>query len=451
MKSKYDLSIAVLNVINSDKKFAMNKDLNGGFGTTDSYSSTIFEKIINTVKRKSINIPVLSLASLMGIFRYREINAEYCEGTLPDKEKDIILIYGSIVDYKNENNTCRLLKKKFKNSYIGFIGPFPSIKPELFDSGDFVIIGDFEYYFLKVFNEKSQLKGKILVENKINLDELPQLYLKGFPIKKYSYYPAITKKPFFTLKSSRGCPYNCSYYCVYGKFQGSEVNIRSPKKLVEDMIYLNHNYNIKGFQFRDPTFGIKKGYIEEFCNELKKSKLNVHWGIETRLDLLDEKKIKLMYESGLRNINVGIESISLEVTKKNKRLLGDLKKQTLLIKYCENMGVKISAFYILGYESDTKESIKATLDYAIKLNTFLARFAVFTPYPGTDFFEDLKKQDKILTYDYERYTQFNLIFKHKNFDNKELQKMLSEAYRRYYFRLGYFIKILKWKIREFWL
>jgi len=304
---------------------------------------------------------------------------------------------------------------------------------------------------LNDFKESKQLKGIVRVKGNVNMDDLPKPEPTDFPIEKYGYSPAITEKPFFALQSSKGCPYGCSYYCVYGKFQGPKVNLRSPKKVVQDMIHLNKNYGIKGFQFRDPTFGIKKGYIEEFCEEIEKNDLNVKWGIETRIDLLDKDKITMMFKNGLRNINFGIETVDEEVAKKNKRLLINQRKQEEIIKFCENIGVKVSAFYIIGYVNDTKKSIRNTINYSKKLNTFLARFAVCTPYPGTDFYDELKKKNKILTYECENYTQFNPIIKYDHMKPEDVSGLLSNAFTEYYFRPTYLFKVFLWKIRELWL
>jgi len=451
MEKNNNINIAVINVMNQKKGYSLNKDLNGGFGTADTNVKTLPDKILTFLKGKLIVLPVISLAFLMGIFKKKNIPAEFYEGTLPYAGHDIILIYGTIVDYRNENDVCRLLKNRFKSAKVGFIGPFPSTKPKLFDSGDFVIIGDFESYFLHEFENKFQLDGHVKVKKKVDVNELPSPELKGFDTRKYRYSPAINRRPFFSLQASRGCPYSCLYYCVYAKFQGNQVILRSPQKVVADIIHLMKNYNIRGFQFRDPIFGIKKGYIEEFCEEIKKHNLQFQWGIETRLDILDEHKIELMFNLGLRNINIGIETFDYEIAKQNKRLLMDLKQQEDLISFCEKLGVKISAFYIFGYEKDTKKSMRLTLQYAKKLNTFLARFAVLTPYPGTKYFDDIDRQGRIETHDYEKYTQFNLVIKHQNLDNKELRSMLSKAYTEYYFRPQYIFNFLKWKIREFWL
>jgi len=393
--SENDLyQVAVVNVV-SKARTAMNKDLNGGFGTSDSYSGSVFEKVISVVKRRSIRLPIISLAYLMGIFKDRGISARYFEGAELSGSPSLVLVYGSIVDYRYENEVCAALKQMHPNAQVGFVGPFPSTMPELFNRGDFVICGDFEYFFMKSYRSSMKLNGQITVNERLDIDELPRPDLTGFPIAKYGYSPAITAKPFFTLLASKGCPYPCSYYCAYGNYQGSILNVRSAAKVVGDMEFLSREYGIRGFQFRDPVFGIKKGYIEELCAEIKRRKLEIEWGIETRIETLSKKKIKLMHETGLRNLNVGIETIHPEIAKNNRRVLANVRQQEELIRYCEQIGVKVSAFYIFGYEGDTLESMRATLEYAKKLNTFLARFAVCTPYPGTPFFDDLKRKGRL--------------------------------------------------------
>ena len=387
----------------------------------------------------------------MGIFKEKDIEADYFEGCYPDEEYEVILIYGAIIDYKMENKVGVLLKRKFENSKVGFIGPFPSTMPDLFKTADFIIVGDFEYYFLKKFNGIDQLKGKIVVRDKVDMNDLPSLSLTGFPIKSYGYSPVINAKPFFALQSSRGCPYSCSYYCAYGKFQGSVVRQRSPKKVIWDILYLMENYNMRGFQFRDPTFGINRKWIEEFCSEIKSHNLKLEWGIETRLDLLDEEIIKLMFDCGLRNINIGIETPNEKIANKNKRKFIDINNQENLIFYCEKIGVKISAFYIFGYEGDTIASMEHLLEYAKMLNTFVARFAVSTPYPGTDYFKKIKKKGMLMNEDYEQYTQFNPVIKHSNLTQKQITDMVSRAYKEYYFRWDFIWRFLKWQIRRFWL
>lgn len=442
------LKIALVSVTNKEKKTAMNKDLNGGFGTSDDYGYSLPLKLLKLIKRNTVKLPVITFAYLQAIFQEQYHYVEYFEKKLPKQNFDLILIHGTIVDYQNEIYTYNVLKKRFPDAKIGFFGPFPATIPSLFEKADFIIKGEPEYFFLKEFNDINQLNGIIKVSSQVNMEELPSPNFDNFPIKSYNYFPAISKKPFLVLQSSRGCPYSCRYYCAYGQFQGCNLRQRSAKKVVEDMIFLKNNYNVRGIQFRDPTFGISKSFVKEFYEELKKKNLKIEWGIETRLDLLTKEIITKLYEVGLRNINIGIETPDNYIAKVNKRTLTKFKHQEEIVEFCKNLGVNVSSFYILGLEKETERTINSTINYAIKLNTLLARFAVSTPYPGTEFYKKLEKENKLLTKDFEKYNQFTLIYEHENLKPEEIEKLLEKAYKKYYFRASYINNFIKSKIKS---
>ncbi len=444
-----DLSVALISVSNPRKPYAHNKDLNGGFGTADDFKGSFSANAIRFLKKQAVRIPVLTFAHLQAILKQRGCKVKYFEGTLPDPHKnafDLVLLNGSIVDYTYENELCRNLKKQFPSSTIGFFGDFPSTRPDLFSSGDFVIAGEAEAFFMYEFKCLEQLKGKVTCTSVTDYEQLPTMDLEGFSVDRYCY-SLFFRKHFITYQGSKGCPYSCSYYCTYGKIQGSKIRQRSAAKIVGDFKILKEKYGIEIVQFRDPVFGLNKGFIEEFCREIKKQDVRMLWGMETRLDLLTEEKIDMMFEAGLRLINAGVETSSANVAVKNKRLLIQHDHQERLINYCRKKGVKVSAFYVLGFDSDTKESIDQTIRYAISLNTPLARFSVSTPYPGTKFYDQLKAEGRILSEDFEKYTQFNMVFQHDALSPAEVEKLLISAYVRYYLRFGYFSTLLHylWK------
>ena len=304
------LNIALVNVTNNSKDYAMNKDLNGGFGTADDYGNSFTSKIIRNMKKKNVRLPIISLAFLQALLKEKNYNVKYFEGHLPkaNENYNIILIYGTVIDYKNENWACRVLKDRFPYAKVGFTGPFPSRNPDVFNSGDFVLLGEAEAFFMNDFKNLDQLNGKVNVSALTDMDKLPMPDFDGFPMQDYSYYPAISVKPFVALQASKGCPYSCRFYCTYGEYQGPKIRQRSAKKVVDDIVHLQKKFGIKGVQFRDPTFGLVKPFIEDFCNELEKRNVKIKWGMETRLDLLNEANIKMMFDVGLRNLNVGVET-----------------------------------------------------------------------------------------------------------------------------------------------
>jgi radical SAM superfamily enzyme YgiQ (UPF0313 family) len=444
------LKIALIQVLNPASVSAMNKDLNGGFGTKDHYGNSFTSKLLMLVKKKGIRLPVISLAYLQAIFKDRGSEVKYFEETLPgnDERFDLILVYGSIVDYTNENRQVENLKKQFHDAKIGFIGPFPSLHPELFSAADFVLLGEPEAFFMNEFSNLDQLSGPVKIQSIVDMEALPSPDYDGFPISKYSYKPLINKKPFVVLQGSKGCPYSCRFYCVYGEVQGARIRQRSAKKIVDDIAVLQKKYSIKGIQFRDPLFGVTKNFISEFTEEIVRRKIKITWGIETRLDLLNEDNLTTMYNAGLRNINVGIETSDATIAKINKRLLVKESYQSRIVAFCKKKRINVSAFYILGLEGDTEQTMKDTLRYAISLNTNTAKFTISTPYPGTGYYAQLNKENRLLTHDFETYDQYTLVYKQAHLSPKQLDKFMDTAYRKYYFRLSYVWMFLKWQIRN---
>ena len=125
-------------------------------------------------------------------------------------------------------------------------------------------------------------------------------------------------KPTGFIEATRGCPYSCGYYCTYGENQGKAIRAHSPKRLLNIMEELQKKHGFKSFQFRDPVWGLKKDFIEEFSMAIIKSGLNFEWGIETRIDLLDKPKLRLLKKAGLRSINIGIETPNIKLLQQIK-------------------------------------------------------------------------------------------------------------------------------------
>ena len=127
-------------------------------------------------------------------------------------------------------------------------------------------------------------------------------------------------------------------------------------------------------------FGLKESFIEEFCVAILKSGLECEWGMETRIDLLDESKLRLMKKIGLKSINIiGIETPNIEVAAANKRKIcpddpSEKYNRVRLQKQDKNR----NAFYIMGLEEDTLDTCNQTINYSLNLNTYMARYSVCT-------------------------------------------------------------------------
>ena len=102
--------------------------------------------------------------------------------------------------------------------------------------------------------------------------------------------------------------------------------------------------------------------------------------------------------------------------------------------------------YIIGKPTDSPSNFLKTINYAIKINSTFAQFNVLTPYPGTPAFSEYK--DIITKKKYEEFTQKQLVFKHKHFNDNDILKLLNFSIRSYYLRISWIKKYIRNKIRE---
>lgn len=417
------------------------KDFMGGYGWAFKIGNSLRARAIQWVKRHGEVMPNVLFGYLAGIFSECGWEVEIVEDKIP--EADLVIIASSMVDFKNEVSWAKKIKDAGKK--VGFIGPFAGAMAGLFmPPADFIISGEPEAAAYKI------AKGEILPVGMINvppiedLDKLPFPKWDFFPVDNYSYIPALRQKPFLPVLSSRGCSYGCNY-CPYHVIY--KYRTRTPENVLAELRELVEKFGVKAVLFRDPIFSFNRERTLSIAKGIKDKKLNIRWACETRLDHLDEELLIEMYSAGCRVINVGIESSDENILKQATRKPIAIKHQERMIKFCDRLGIRVTAFYILGLPDDTRESILRTIKYAKRLNTHVAQFFISTPFPGTRFFEQIK--DNIIESDWQKFDCYTPVLAHKNLSKNDLLELKEKAFVEYYFRPRYIFKFIVRAIKDF--
>lgn len=273
---------------------------------------------------------------------------------------------------------------------------------------------------------------------KLGLDDLP------FPARDIEKEEQVS---YVNLEASRGCNFICSYCHVPLHQKLCEVEkriIRSPKKVVDEIERLNKHLSKTLFIFNDSHFwSCKKddNRILEFCNELKKRKLNVKLYIYLRCNPFpDERIIKALAEAGLVRVFLGVENASessLKIYRKNIDLKEFPQIKKLLDKYSINMHIG----YIVFQPYSTLEDIKINIDYLYRINK-LCRIGVVTEavrvIPGSKLYIQLMNDgllDKNLGFDKLTYG-----YKYKNLEVGELFHGIKKIFFDTLKELGYCVE-----------
>ena len=256
----------------------------------------------------------------------------------------------------------------------------------------------------------------------------------------------LSRTPFLPILGSKGCPMSCKYYCPYPATQGAKYRRRSVESLISEIKYLKDKFSVKSILFRDPYFSLDNRRTIALAKALIDEDINILWGCETRLDSLSEENLTLLYKAGLRSINIGLETNDKFVLESNKRNGVDLTRDEKLIDFSYNLGIKINAFFIIGFNEDTRKTVLNMIQYAKSLNLYAAQFTVNTPLPGTEYYKDMSSQ--IIDNNLENFDNNTLVFKHKNLSKEDIEQLKEKAFVDYYFRFGFIRKYIRWTIRD---
>ncbi len=221
---------------------------------------------------------------------------------------------------------------------------------------------------------------------------------------------------------------------------------RTPGAVVTEMHHWKKILGVSSFLFRDPVFSINRSYVEDLCEAIGQGGEKFKFGVELHLKDIDENLADRLKQAGLSLVYAGIESITPEVLQNIKRQTIGKDEQAQKVRMLERRGIKVKTMYIFGLLNDTKETIRATFEYARKLCSAYGQFSIFTPYPGTPIFEEYK--EKISTERYEDFTQWELVFNHPNLSSEAIRELLNMAYFRYYTNPRWLVKLLRTMITK---
>lgn len=424
-----------------DVSHRISKDTSGGYGTGNDFGDTPVPIFLKKTLKKVHDWPPMFALYSMSVLKKIGHDVKY-QKSLPNNYEvfDLFIIVSSIVCCETE---CEFIEKLSKlNKRIFVIGPFATNMPKKYcDAGGTVIVGEPEFFFLK-FQDLDQVekKNQITFDHDFSLDDLPYPDWESV-IKNNKTSLLFGTDKSLPILATRGCPYSCFKYCVYPLQQGRKPRQREPKLIVDELEYWNKEFDVKMFIFRDPVFSINKKHTIKFCNELINRNLNIRFVIETHLRILDSDLIKILKQAGLKAVKVGVESFDEEVLKASGRFSVTQDQQLEKIRELEKNKVQVSAMYILGFPTDTDETINKTINYSKKLNTTYAQFSVWTPYPGTPVYNEYK--DKITAKNYDEFDQYHLVYDHNLFNKKNIRKYLSKAYSSYYLRINWLFKYFR--------
>lgn len=275
----------------------------------------------------------------------------------------------------------------------------------------------------------------------MDLDDLPIPDRRLLPANMTYFNPVVRKLPYATMQTSRGCPGRC-IYCTSPSFYGNRYRFRSVDKVIEEL----QEIEALGYRevfFRDETFTVGRNRVREICEAILSKNIRLEWIANGRVDMVDERTMRLMKRAGCHMLKFGVETGNDEILRVYRK--GTTCAQArVAFEAARSVGLATHAHVIFGGPGETPETIDKTIEFVKSIRPSMASFGILTPYPGTPLF-DMVAESRPEIRDGSDSNMENLHVEGFYSDaicgmsGSMLSRKVIEAYRRFYLRPAYLL------------
>lgn len=208
------------------------------------------------------------------------------------------------------------------------------------------------------------------------------------------HYYSEWMKPLASIRTSKGCPYRCKF-CALWKLAGGRYLKRKPEQVVEELGTLEEEYVF----FADDESLIDAKRMHRLATMIREAGLRQRYFLYGRSDTIarNPELLEAWKRAGLERVFVGLEFFrdsDLEEIRKGSTL----RDNEAAVGILQDLEIEIRASFIIHPEF-SKADFRAYRQYCRSLNLNFATFAVLTPLPGTDFYQEV--EDRLITHNYE--------------------------------------------------
>jgi radical SAM superfamily enzyme YgiQ (UPF0313 family) len=300
-------------------------------------------------------------------------------------------------------------------------GVHPSFMPqEALKHCDAVVIGEVELVLDKLLDdlERGEMRGTYKSDRLHPMKNLP---MPRYDLIKKNRYVNRT-----FVQTSRGCHQGCTF-CAEPLMNGLKFRYRP----VEEVLREVESCGSRMISINDADFFGTPERPKEVMRALKGR--GIHWqaGVTSKL-AQDDRMLELAAESGCTLLSIGFESITRSTLTSVHKHVNRPETFVSLVEKVHSYGIMVFGLFMFGFDGDDGSVFEETARFNIGANYDACAYSVLTPYPGTLTWYEMKKADRIVSFDWSKYDQANVVYRPAQMSGDELRLGQSFAYETFY-------------------
>ena len=302
-----------------------------------------------------------------------------------------------------------------------------SLPHEAKQHADSVVIGEVEELWEHVLADAENNRLKEFYQNtsppdlgKLTIPKWDNINMKIYVKQIGHKHPPI---PVFT---TRGCNFDCKF-CSISNIYGKTYRIKPVANVIKEIDFINKSY----YLLVDDNIVCDFDYSRELFAALIPKKITWMSQISTTI-LKSPDLIELAGRSGNNLSVVGIESLNRDSLKSMNKGFNHPEAYGELFARMREARITPFPSIIFGFDEDTLDQVRLTMDFLVKNKVGAALFTILTPFPGTKVCQELNDAKRIITTNWSLYDCANLVYHPKNCTVDEFITQFWKDYRDYF-------------------
>ncbi|MBF0121775.1 MAG: radical SAM protein [Candidatus Omnitrophica bacterium] len=367
---------------------------------------------------------------------------------------ELLLIHATTPSIYADIEQARVIKEQ-NRCKIAFVGQHVSAEPhntfEISKNAiDYIFPGEYDYTLRDIANGMPPQSvpgliwhnGKETIVNPsqppVDVNELP---FPAWHLIKPEWYPDAGKKyPFLTLFTGRGCNNACTFCRDPQLMYGYRLRTRSAKQVVDEMEYdLKLFPQIREIMFETDTFTADPTHVKEVCEEIMRRGLHqkISWSCNVRINV-DLDILPLMKKANCRMLMVGYEFGTDEALRAVRKGGVTVNMGKRFSQRAHELGFTLHGCFMIGAPGETRQSARATIEYAKSMPLDTMQITGIATYPGTVLYKWAKEHGYLLGKDWADWLtaegEQKTLLSYPQLSNKEIDELIDIGLKEFYLR-----------------
>jgi radical SAM superfamily enzyme YgiQ (UPF0313 family) len=273
-------------------------------------------------------------------------------------------------------------------------GPLFTTAHDEFDGVDHFVLGEAEITLAPFIAdaEKGCAEHMYTSDGRPDISKTPPPMWSLINMKHYSS---------MSIQYSRGCPFNCEF-CDIIILNGHKPRTKGKDQMIKELeVLYDHGWRGSVFIVDDNFIGNKRKLKVEILPTLiewqGKRKHPFDFYTEASINLADDEKLmKLMVDAGFNMVFVGIETPNEESLAECNKLPNKGRDLVASVKKVQNHGMQVQGGFIVGFDSDPLSIFRSQINFIQKSGIVTAMVGLLNAPRGTQLYQRLKKENRLL-------------------------------------------------------